>query len=373
MTRKKTKRKVNEAGPTSAAKHAETFPKEIKESYKTKKGQMYWGTVEQFLDSPYAKKYAGKVNLIFTSPPFPLNRKKKYGNKQGEEYINWLASFAEKFKSLLTPDGSIVMEMGNAWEPGKPVMSTLTLKALIEFTEAGKLHLCQQFICNNPARLPSPAQWVNVDRIRVKDSYTHVWWFASKDKPKANNRNVLIEYSDSMKQLLKTRKYNAGKRPSEFVIGEKSFLTNNDGAIPSNVLTIANTGSNDNYQQYCRSEDLPLHPARMPGKLAEFFIKFLTDENDLVLDPFGGSNTTGAVSEALGRRWIAIEPQRGYIKGSRARFKVKKKMAEKSKTTKKSKKNSNKQKTLITKKILKSKRKVSGGLKKLTTRRKNRR
>lgn len=184
---------------------------------------MYWGTAEQFLESPFAKKYSGKVALIFTSPPFPLNRKKKYGNRQGAEYVVWLASLAKRFKALLAPNGSIVMEMGNAWEPGQPVMSTLALRALIQFAEEGNLKLCQQFICNNPARLPSPAQWVNVDRIRVKDSYTHVWWFAPTAKPKANNRNVLIEYSEAMKQLLKTKKYNSGKRPSEFVIGKNPF------------------------------------------------------------------------------------------------------------------------------------------------------
>lgn len=321
---KRPAKKIASAGPISASKHTETHPRKIKKSYKTKKGQMYWGTAEQFLESPFSKKYTGKVALIFTSPPFPLNRKKKYGNRQGAEYVAWLANLAKKFKTLLAPNGSIVMEMGNAWEPGQPVMSTLALRALIQFAEEGKLNLCQQFICNNPARLPSPAQWVNVDRIRVKDSYTHVWWFAATAKPKANNRNVLIEYSESMKNLLKTKKYNSGKRPSEFVIGEKSFLTDNAGAIPSNVLTIANTGSSEIYQMYCREKGLPLHPARMPSKLAEFFIKFLTDKNDIVLDPFAGSNTTGAAAQMLGRKWVSIEPQQGYIKGSKARFMPKK-------------------------------------------------
>lgn len=331
---KRSEKKIASGGPISASKHTETHPKKIRKSYKTKKGQMYWGTAEQFLESPFAKKYTGKVALIFTSPPFPLNRKKKYGNRQGDEYVAWLASLAKKFKALLAPNGSIVMEMGNAWEPGQPVMSTLALRALIQFTEEGELNLCQQFICNNPARLPSPAQWVNVDRIRVKDSYTHVWWFAATTKPKANNRNVLVEYSESMKHLLKTKKYNSGKRPSEFVIGEKSFLTDNAGAIPSNVLTIANTGSSENYQMYCREKGLPLHPARMPSKLAEFFIKFLTDKNDIVLDPFAGSNTTGAAAQILGRKWVSIEPQQGYIKGSRARFRPKKAAAQVSKKAK---------------------------------------
>ena len=292
----------------------------LKKVYETKRGRMYKGTAEQFRDSLVGKRCKGKVNLIFTSPPVPLNRKKKYGNRQGDEYIQWLAGFAKSFTDLLTPDGSIVMEMGNAWEPGKPVMSTLALKSLIEFLEQGNLHLCQQFICHNPARLPSPAQWVNVDRIRLKDSYTHVWWMSGVERPKADNRRVLVEYSKSMKKLLETGKYNPGKRPSEYKIGETSFLKNNKGAIPSNVLSISNTTSGDDYQKYCRSESLPLHPARMPSKLAEFFIKFLTEPGDLVLDPFAGSNTTGGVAEALERRWISIEPKQDYILGSYARF-----------------------------------------------------
>jgi DNA modification methylase len=304
--------------------------------HETKKGRMFWGTAEKFLESTSAKRCTGKINLIFTSPPFPLNRKKRYGNRQGEDYIKWLASFADKFNELLAPDGSIVMEMGNAWEPGKPVMSTLALKALIKFMEKGKLNLCQQFICYNPARLPSPAQWVNVDRIRVKDSYTHVWWMSASERPKANNRNVLIEYSTSMKKLLKTKKYNAGRRPSEFVIGKESFLRDNSGAIPSNVLSIANTRSSDEYQNYCRKKGIQPHPARMPSKLAEFFIKFLTDTDDLVLDPFAGSNTTGAAAEGLGRRWISVEPEKVYIVGSKARFKKKRKV-KKSKEKKKTK------------------------------------
>ena len=104
----------------------------------------------------------GKIQLVFTSPPFPLNNKKRYGNLTGTAYINWLKDFALLFCSMLAPDGSIVIELGNAWTPGRPVMDTLALEALLAFKEAAKLNLCQEFICHNPARLPSPAQWVNM-------------------------------------------------------------------------------------------------------------------------------------------------------------------------------------------------------------------
>jgi site-specific DNA-methyltransferase (cytosine-N4-specific) len=281
---------------------------------------MVIGSAEEILRSKLVDKIRGKVDLIFTSPPFPLNRKKKYGNLQGEAYIEWLAGFAPLFRTLLRRNGSIVIEIGNAWEPGQPVMSILPVRAFLAFKERGGFHLCQQFVCYNPARLPSPAQWVNVDRIRVKDAYTHLWWLSPVARPLAKNRRVLKGYSDSMLKLLETKKYNAGLRPSEYRIGEKSFLRNNKGAIPSNVLTFTNTLSRDAYLKYCRKNKLVRHPARMPVGLAEFFIKFLSRGDGLVLDPFAGSNTTGAAAEKLGRRWISIESREDYARASKGRF-----------------------------------------------------
>jgi hypothetical protein len=303
------------------AKPGQRRQRKVRIAYRTSRGVAYFGTAENVLADPwFERRYKGKIQLIFTSPPFPLNRKKRYGNLQGKEFVDWLASLAPVFKSFLTKTGSIVMEMGNAWAPGSPTMSTLSLKSLLAFQERGGFHLCQQFICYNPARLPSPAEWVTVERIRVKDSYTNIWWMSHVEKPLADNRRVLKPYSPSMKKLLASGKYNAGKRPSEHDINETSFLKDNDGAIPPNVLTLSNTKTNDPYQDYCRNQGLTPHPARMPFGLPEFFIKFLTLEGDIVLDPFAGSNTTGAVAQALKRDWVAIEPVAGYVQSSRSRF-----------------------------------------------------
>lgn len=283
---------------------------------------MFHGSVEQFISSPLADTVTGRVQLIFTSPPFPLNEKKRYGNRLGQEYLNWLVGLAEPLGDVLAPDGSFVVELGNAWEPGKPVMSTLALKALMSLQEAGGFNVCQQFVVHNPARLPSPAQWVNVQRIRVKDAYTNVWWMSRTPQPKADNRKVLIDYSPAMKKLLERQSYNAGTRPSEHRIGQTSFLSDNGGAIPGNVLQVSNTVSTDAYRRFCKENRLRLHPARMAPELVEFFVRFLTDEGDLVFDPFAGSNTTGAVADQLRREWIAVEPEMDYIAGSRGRFDV---------------------------------------------------
>lgn len=288
--------------------------------YSTPKGRFYLGLSEEVLSKRSLKNLKGKIQLIFTSPPFPLNRKKKYGNLQGSEYASWLSNFATLFSEFLVPDGSIVIELGNAWNPGYPTISTLPLEAFLKFKEMGNFHLCQEFICFNPARLPSPAQWVTIERIRVKDAFTRLWWFSQSPRPKADNRQVLKEYSPAMKKLLKTGKYNSGRRPSEHVIGEQSFLRDNDGAIAPNVIIAANTSSSDSYLEYCKENCLEHQPSRMPADLASFFVNFLTDRNDWIMDPFAGSNVTGAVAESLGRRWISIEPNEEYAKGSIGRF-----------------------------------------------------
>jgi len=297
--------------------------------YATQFGQMYCGDSKELLSRKPLSRLRGKIQLVFTSPPFPLNRKKKYGNFQGEAYIEWLASFAPLLAEYLTKDGSIVIELGNAWEPGSPVMSTLTMEALLAFKKRSDLYLCQEFICFNPARLPSPAQWVNVERCRVKDAFTRIWWLSPTQRPKADNRRILQDYSKSMQKLLKHGRYNAGPRPSEHHIGERSFFNDNGGSIPPNVLiegfvadllTMSNTSASDPYQLFCKKEGLEIHPARMPLQLPEFFVKFLTDQSDLVLDPFGGSNTTGFAAERLRRRWVSIEADPGYVEGSRGRF-----------------------------------------------------
>jgi DNA modification methylase len=292
----------------------------LTEAYRTKLGRCFQGNIEDVFKSRALNSYKGRINLILTSPPFPLNRKKKYGNRKGDEYIKWLSEIMTGLKDYLAKDGSLVLEIGNSWEERSPLMSTLPLETLLAIKQGGNYKLCQQFVWFNTAKLPSPVQWVNIKRNRVKDSFTNIWWMSNSINPKANNRNVLQEYSDSMKRLLKNQNYNAGLRPSEHKIGEQSFLIDHGGSIPSNVLVSTNTTSNSRYLNYCRTQGLKPHPARMPESIAGFFIKFLTDENDLVFDPFSGSNTTGEVSEALRRRWISIEIDSQYVDDSKSRF-----------------------------------------------------
>jgi DNA modification methylase len=311
----------------------------MKIKFKTKLGKYYLGDSKELLDSKLGKELKGKVQLIITSPPFPLNNKKSYGNLNGREYKKWFSDLAPVFSHLLKEDGSVVIELGNAWEKNRPVQSLLHLESFIAFAKNKKanLSLCQQFVCYNPSRLPSPAQWVTVNHIRATDSYTHVWWFGKTDRPKADTKKVLRPYSDSMKSLLKRQSYNSGKRPSEHNISKSGFLVDNGGSIPQNffelesldqkrevrlpnAFSFSNTKSNDSFLRACRENGITPHPARMPEGLISFFVQFLTSPGDIVLDPFAGSNTTGFVAEKLKRKWIGVEINESYIPQAQLRF-----------------------------------------------------
>lgn len=251
--------------------------------YTTEKGICINNDCENVINEYLVPYYTGKIQLLLTSPPFPLKRAKKYGNKTGTEYLEWLCNIGNMLKPLLTDTGSIVIEIGNSWNAGEPTYSTLPLETLIEFKRRCGLYLCQEFIYYNPARLPGPIEWVNKRRIRVKDAFTQIWWLSNSQYPYADNRNVKETYSKQMKKLISSGKYNAGTRPSEHTISEKAFANDNGGAIPSNVIIAANTMSNDVYLKECKKNGLDIHPARMAPAIPEFFVKFLTHENDIVL------------------------------------------------------------------------------------------
>jgi len=260
------------------------------------------------------------INLVVTSPPFALTRKKAYGNKEDHEYVEWFMPFAKEIRRILKEDGSFVLDLGGAYRKGTPTRSLYQYELLIKLCNEGGFHLAQELFHYNPTRLPTPAEWVTVRRVRLKDSVNVVWWLSKSPNPKSDNRKVLLAYSDAMQDLLNRQSYNSGRRPSEHDINSTSFLTNNGGAIAPNVLALANSESNSGYIRRCKENNLQLHPARFPVAFAEFFIRFLTDEGDTVLDPFSGSGSTGAAAEGMARYWMTMEIEEDYIRGAQMRF-----------------------------------------------------
>ena len=281
--------------------------------YSTPLGQAYLGDSLQILPTIPAS----SINLIFTSPPYALHFKKEYGNVAQGKYVAWFLQFAREFHRVLKDDGSLVIDIGGSWQPGQPTRSRYHFELLIALCRDIGFHLAQEFYWYNPAKLPSPAEWVNVRKLRVKDAVECLWWLSKTPWPKANNQNVLQEYSPDMLRLLE-RGYRVKDRPSGHKITRK--FKDNGGSIPANVIICGNNDANGHYLSRCNAEGKKPHPARFPIQLPQFFLRFLTTKNDLVLDPFAGSNTTGEACEAQGRQWIAIEHNREYLDNSRYRF-----------------------------------------------------
>ncbi|MCY4189440.1 MAG: site-specific DNA-methyltransferase [Bryobacterales bacterium] len=258
------------------------------------------------------------IDLIMTSPPFALTRKKDYGNEQEDEYLEWFRGFAEEFQRILKDDGSLVIDLGGAWKPRIPVRSLYHFKLLIMLCEEYGFHLAQEFYWWNPSKLPTPAEWVNVRRIRVKDGINTVWWLSKTPWPRASNRRVLQPYSDRMKTFLNNG-YKPMLRPSGHDISAK-FTIDNGAAIPPNLIAIPNTESNSGYLRYCKDLGIKAHPARFPSVLPEYFVRILTDPRDVFFDPFAGSCVTGEVAERLGRKWVCVELIESYLRGAKGRF-----------------------------------------------------
>ncbi|MBI5115753.1 site-specific DNA-methyltransferase [Candidatus Poribacteria bacterium] len=287
----------------------------VREYHTTALGAVYLGDSLNLLEQ-YVK--PGSVDLIVTSPPFGLLRKKEYGNVDAEKYVEWFKPFGAAFRRVLKSKGSLVIDIGGAWNPGTPTRSLYHYELLIMLCRELGFHLAQEFFWWSPSKLPTPAEWTTVRRIRVKDAVDCVWWLSPTPWPRASNRRILSPYSESMKDLLKNG-YRAKLRPSGHDISEK-FSVDNGAAIPPNLIAIPNTESNSYYLRYCRDNNLEPHPARFPSELPELFIRMLTDPDDMVLDPFAGSCVTGEVAERLGRKWMCAELTEDYLKGALARF-----------------------------------------------------
>ncbi|MGH8502407.1 MAG: DNA-methyltransferase [Gammaproteobacteria bacterium] len=292
--------------------------------YRTDYGAAYLGDSRSLLASVQDK----SINLAFTSPPYALHFKKTYGNVDKADYVQWFLQFAREIHRILTDDGSFVLNIGGSYNPKVPTRSLYHFKLLIALVEEIGFHLAQECFWYNSAKMPMPAEWVTVRRARIRDSVEYVWWLSKTPFPKADNRKVLRPYSADMIRLAK-RGVKATIRPSGHAIKSSFDKVENGGSIPSNVveealpldmLVLGNNAANDPYTKRCKEAGIKIHPARFPAALPDFFIRLLTDEGDVVLDPFAGSNTAGAVAERLARRWLALELVEEYLEASKFRF-----------------------------------------------------
>src|SRR5215213_7956434 len=199
--------------------------------YSTDLGAAYLGDSREVLQAMPE----GSVNAVITSPPYALHFKKEYGNVDKADYVRWFLPFAREIFRALTDDGSFVLNIGGSYNKGLPIRSIYQYKLLIGLVEQIGFHLAQEFYWYNPAKLPMPAEWVTVRRIRVKDAVEHVWWLSKTPWPKADNRAVLRPYSPDMKRL-NQRGVQRTTRPSGHNIKPSFCKVDPGGSIPPNMI-----------------------------------------------------------------------------------------------------------------------------------------
>tara|TARA_R110001583_G_scaffold190021_1_gene353904 strand:+ start:13137 stop:14318 length:1182 start_codon:yes stop_codon:yes gene_type:complete len=285
--------------------------------YETELGTVLWGSAERAagIIEP------GSIDLLWTSPPYPLLQPKEYGNLDSAGWLEWMHDLCGLWHPLLADTGSLVLNLGSVPVRNRPIQDPYIERLVLKLIDDLDYRLVDRHFWHNPCKPPTPVKWVAVEKVRVKNSVEHLLWLSKTDHFKANNDNVRIPESPSTRKwrehALRTGK-GLGKRPGGSVAG-RGYLKSNGTAIPT-VLHSMPHDANRPYRKACKEAGLKPHPAMAPQSLVEFFIKLTTDINDRVYDPMAGSLTTGAVAERLQRNWLCSELHGDYIKSGLLRF-----------------------------------------------------
>ena len=290
-------------------------------AFNTRLGVCIWGNnvdVYSGLDHPIA--------LCVTSPPYPLKVARKYGNPSLEEYTDFiLKSLTPIVKSLL-PGGSIVINASNdIFEPGLPARSMYLEELMISIRKEFSLHLMDRIPWINRSKPPGPTRWACVKSVQLKSSYEHIYWFTNDpDLVRSDNRRVLTPHSAQHLKLIvsggETRTAAYGDNAYKLRPGSFSGIT--EGSLPRNILELGHMCSDSKQiRKAALANHLPPHGAMFPTSIPDFFIRFLTEPGELVVDPFSGSGKVGLAAERLGRKWMLTEIILEYAKLSSELFK----------------------------------------------------
>lgn len=265
------------------------------------------------------------IMLILTSPPYPLSRPRTYGGPSVASYIDFICEALEPLVRRMTPEGSLTLNVTNdVFEPGSPARSLYRERLSIALHERLGLHAMDTLIWHNASKPPGPAAWASKKRVQLNVAWEPILWFAKDPmRVKADNRRVLLPHTPRHQQLIdragETR--NGVFGDGAYRIRPGAFGSQTEGRIPRNVLPYGHRCKDqDRYRAYARERGLPVHAAAMPLALASFLVQWLTAPGDLVVDPFGGTVTSGRAAEVNGRRWVVTEKFLQYLLGAAGRF-----------------------------------------------------
>lgn len=286
----------------------------------TKRGIAFWGDGNNMVDI-----FDGEVDLIITSPPYLLTKDRQYGNigTTVQGYVDNLLKMAEGWMKMLSPTGSIVLNINDSYVPNSGHQSLHKERLLIALEDRLGLHLVQNLPWWSPCKMPT-GYWTCNKRKHLVNAIESFYWLSPNPKDvNASNKRVLTEYSEKHKKLIADavgRKPAVSYRPSGTHINTETIYADNGGTVPHNLMVATPEGAASSYSRYCKERGLPRHPAMFPNSIPEFLIEFLTERDGLVADPYSGSFKVGKAAEKLGRFWAGAELVKEYIDGSVCRF-----------------------------------------------------
>ncbi len=242
----------------------------------------------------------GKVNGIFTSPPYAEQRKKQYGGVPVDEYVEWWDAVQSLARANLAEDGSFFVNIKPHCEKGQRVLYVFDL--VLAMVRRWGWRFVDELYWK---RQGTPGAYTN----RFKNVIEGVYHFSLQEKFSFHSVNVLGEFKGDYKKLDYSEhphRASASKSGFETGYGNEGFVRyGKEGALPGNMIE-ANQGATV-------KDSGAAQAATFPIQLPSFFIQAYSDPGDLWCDPFLGSGTTIAAAEKHGRRGVGVERLPRYV------------------------------------------------------------
>lgn len=237
------------------------------------------------------------ADLVITSPPYADNRKKTYGGISVSKYVDWFLPISDQILRILKPQGSFILNIKERVVAGE--RHTYVLELILAMRGQGWLWT-EEYIWHK--KNCYPGKWPN----RFRDAWERCLHFTKEKNFRMYQDAVRVPMGSwAEKRLSKLSATDRRRDESKVLSGFGKKVSNwlgKNWAYPTNVLHLATECSNRN------------HSAAFPTTLPSWFIKLLTLEGDVVIDPFMGSGTTAVACILLNRHFLGIELQESYYK-----------------------------------------------------------
>jgi site-specific DNA-methyltransferase (adenine-specific) len=244
------------------------------------------------------------IDLIITSPPYANQRKSTYGGIQEKDYVDWFLPISIEAKRILKSSGSFFLNIKPHTNKGERSLYVFDLVSRLK-RDVGFLFVEEYCWVKNA--FPTGTYG------RFKNGFEPIYHF-TKSNPSLITFNALA-CGTPITEVSRKRSF---RKNSETPKNGSKMFVNRDNiknielARPSNVINVNNVTN--------QFSNKITHSAVFPEKLVEFFIKSFTNENDLVLDMFAVSGTTGVVCKKNNRQFILIDNQIDSVELMRTRL-----------------------------------------------------